>query len=101
MKWLENYINKKVIAEMEVRASSYTTREDIEAMDIERERQREQLEEYKIVERIISVQTVDECRHLDEKHTEYLVKWKVLGYEGRCGSAPSQPRLPLCFARPC
>ena len=66
---------------MEVRASSYTTREDIEAMDIERERQREQLEEYKVVERIISVQTVDECRHLDETHTEYLVKWKVLGYE--------------------
>jgi len=80
-KRLENYINKKVIAEMEVRASSYTTREDIEAMNIERERQREQLEEYKVVERIISVQTVDECRHLDETHTEYLVKWKVLGYE--------------------
>jgi chromodomain-helicase-DNA-binding protein 1 len=66
---------------MEVRASSYTTREDIEAMNIERERQREQLEEYKIVERIISTRVVDECRHLDEKHSEYLVKWKVLGYE--------------------
>jgi chromodomain-helicase-DNA-binding protein 1 len=78
---LDNYINKKVIAEMEVRASSYTTREDIEAMDIERERQREQLEEYKIPERVISVRTVDECRHLDEKHTEYLIKWKVLGYD--------------------
>ena len=66
---------------MEVRASSYTTREDIEAMDIERERQREQLEEYKVVERIISVRSVDECRHTDDKHTEYLVKWKVLGYD--------------------
>ena len=66
---------------MEVRASSYTTREDLEAMDVERERQREQLEEYKIVDRVISVRNVDECRHFDEKHGEYLVKWKVLGYE--------------------
>ena len=80
-KRLENYITKKVIPEIEVRASSYTTREDIEAMDIERERQREQLEEYKLVERVINLRSIDECRHTDEPHIEYLVKWKVLGYD--------------------
>jgi len=66
---------------MEIRASTYTTSEDIEGMELERDRQREQLEAYKIPERIISVRSVNECRHLDEKHTEYLVKWKLLGYE--------------------
>lgn len=58
---------KKIWNDRAIRADSNTTREDIEAMDIERERERDALADYVIVEKVIGVRE-------QEGGTEYLVK---------------------------
>jgi chromodomain-helicase-DNA-binding protein 1 len=64
---LENYIRKVVETDYWVRVASTTTREEIEAMDLDRERDRDALAEYVIVERVIA--------HRDEElGRRYMVK---------------------------
>ena len=44
---------KKIHTDRSIRADLNTTREDIEAMDIDRERERDALEDYVVVEKVI------------------------------------------------
>ena len=79
IKRVDNYVKQSVILDREVRQSVYTTREDVEAMDIERERHVEALESFKVVDRIISEDyVVDEETGLDIQM--YYIKWKLLTY---------------------
>lgn len=73
-KRLDNYIKQYVILDSAIRRDPTTTREDIEAMDIERERRREALDEYKSVDRIVASRE-------GKTGTEYFVKWKQLYYD--------------------
>ena len=62
-----------------------TTSKDLEAMDIERERKRDEQDEYTHVERIVDSERVE----TDDGETklQYFVKWKRLYYDeclGRC-----------------
>ncbi|KAK9467798.1 SNF2 family N-terminal domain-containing protein [Lipomyces arxii] len=77
-KRLENYIRQFVTLDAQIRADPSTTREDIEAMDIERERMRENYEEYKTVDRVVASkrENIDGVTKL-----QYLVKWKRLYYD--------------------
>ncbi len=57
-----------------------TTREDIEAMDLDAERRREKFEEYKSVERIVTSKRLPAT--ITSKTTlQYLIKWKRLYYD--------------------
>ena len=58
---------KKILLDRAIRADPNTTREDMEAMDIDRERERDALADYVIVEKVIGVREQDGT-------TEYLVK---------------------------
>lgn len=73
LKRVDNYIKsyKSFKAKLEIPG---LTQEDIEALLLEREREKEDLENYKIVERVISQRDV-------EDRVEYFVKWQGLGYE--------------------
>jgi chromodomain-helicase-DNA-binding protein 1 len=79
VKRLDNYIRQFITLDKEIRIDPLTTSEDIEAMDMERERRRDEYEEYKTVERIVASE-----RTTDEDGTtklQYLVKWKRLYYD--------------------
>ncbi|GAO49406.1 hypothetical protein SAICODRAFT_22484 [Saitoella complicata NRRL Y-17804] len=81
IKKVDNYIRSAVLLDIAIRSDAYTTREDLEAMDIERERKRDQLEEYKTVDRVVESRTQKSCDNLSEPHTEYFIKWKGLNYD--------------------
>lgn len=74
-KKVDNYIKQNIIYDREIREDPTTTFEDIEALDIERERKNMLFEEYKIVERIVASETNEEGK------TEYFVKWRQLPYD--------------------
>ncbi|KAH3677626.1 hypothetical protein WICMUC_001729 [Wickerhamomyces mucosus] len=79
IKKVDNYIKQFIILDYEIRHDSLTTREDMEAMDIERERRLDEFEEFKKVERVI-----DSERSLNEDNEEvlkYFVKWRRLNYD--------------------
>lgn len=73
LKRVDNYIKsyKAFKAKLETPG---LTQEDIEALLLDKEREKEDLENYKIVERVISQRDVDD-------RVEYFVKWQGLGYE--------------------
>lgn len=50
---LDNYMRKVVEQDYYTRMNPNTTREDIEAMDLDRERERDAIAEYVLVERVI------------------------------------------------
>lgn len=80
IKRVENYVKQAIQLDHEIRVDPMTTGEDLEAMDIERERMRENLEEYKNVERIVlSERRADEENGVPSLH--YLVKWRRLNYD--------------------
>jgi chromodomain-helicase-DNA-binding protein 1 len=64
---LENFLRNKVKADYVRRMASTTTREDIEQMEIDRERLRHEIDEYRIVERVIAHRDGGDVR-------EYLIK---------------------------
>lgn len=76
---VDNYIKQFIIYDNEVRNDPLTTKEDIEAMDIERERRRDEQEEYVHVERIVDSQRVE--KDDGESRLEYFVKWRRLYYD--------------------
>ncbi|KAL4402912.1 ATP-dependent DNA helicase Hrp3 [Malassezia pachydermatis] len=57
------------------------TREDLETLQIQRERQRELLETYRTVERVIAQRDSPATKEVPYTHTEYLCKFKGLGYD--------------------
>ncbi|EMG46860.1 CHD1 Chromo domain-containing protein 1 [Candida maltosa Xu316] len=76
---VDNYIKQFIIYDQEIRNDPLTTKEDIESMDIERERKRDEQDEYTQVERIVDSERIE----TDEGDTklQYLVKWKRLYYD--------------------
>ncbi|RCK61057.1 Chromo domain-containing protein 1 [Candida viswanathii] len=76
---LDNYIKQFIVYDQEIRNDPLTTKEDIEAMDIERERKRDEQDEYTQVERIVDSERIES----DEGNTklQYFVKWKRLYYD--------------------
>ncbi|KAI5967429.1 hrp3 [Candida theae] len=75
---VDNYIKQFIIYDNEVRNDPLTTKEDIEAMDIERERRRDEQDEYVHVERIVDSQRIEKD---GESRLEYFVKWRRLYYD--------------------
>lgn len=78
MKRLDNYCKQFVIQDQQFRLDPSITAEDIELMDMERERRIDEFEEYKKPERIIDSDRVT----LDDGavQLQYLVKWSRLNY---------------------
>lgn len=76
---VDNYIKQFILLDQEIRNDPFTTKEDIEAMDIERERKRDEQNEYTRVERIVDSDRVE----LDDgtSQLQYYVKWKRLYYD--------------------
>ncbi|EEB08866.2 chromodomain helicase hrp1 [Schizosaccharomyces japonicus yFS275] len=74
-KKVDNYIKINIVQDRLIRADPTTTAEDIESLDIERERKRMLFEEYKCVERVIAAEVGP------EDQTEYFVKWNQLPYD--------------------
>lgn len=76
---VDNYIKQFILLDQEIRNDPLTTKEDIEAMDIERERKRDEQDEYTHVERIVDSDRVE----LDDgtSQLKYYVKWKRLYYD--------------------
>lgn len=76
---VDNYIKQYILLDQEIRNDPLTTKEDIEAMDIERERKRDEQDEFTHVERIVDSARVE----LDDgtSQLQYLVKWKRLYYD--------------------
>ncbi|BGP09052.1 ATP-dependent DNA helicase Hrp3 [Rhodotorula toruloides] len=79
-KRLENYIKQIFWPQHNLLKDSNLSREDLEAVHLERERQAEQLENYKQVERIIAERNAPANDEIDHDHVEYLCKWKGLQY---------------------
>lgn len=73
LKRVDNYIKNYKIWQSRLKAPGLT-REDIEAIQIEKEREKQDLETYKIVERVVSQRTV-------ENDVQYFVKWQSLNYD--------------------
>lgn len=79
IKKVDNYIKQFIILDHQIRHDPLTTREDIEAMDIERDRRLDEIAEFKNVERVI-----DSERSLNDDGEEvlkYFVKWRRLNYD--------------------
>ncbi|ODV96681.1 hypothetical protein PACTADRAFT_48505 [Pachysolen tannophilus NRRL Y-2460] len=79
IKKVDNYIKQYIIYDHEIRSDPYITREDLESMDLEKERRRDEASEYTKVERI-----VDSERIVEEDGTstlKYFCKWKRLNYD--------------------
>lgn len=75
---VDNYIKQFIIMDLEIRNDPLTTKEDIEAMDIDLERRRDEQEEYTQVERIVDSERVEKD---GESQLQYFCKWKRLYYD--------------------
>ncbi|KNZ49876.1 chromodomain-helicase-DNA-binding protein 1 [Puccinia sorghi] len=80
-KKLENYIKNVWTPENQINTDPRYTDEDREAFMIERNRTREQVEGYKIVERVIANRDAAPTLDIDHDHVEYLCKWRGLNYD--------------------
>ncbi|KAG7662986.1 hrp3 [[Candida] subhashii] len=76
---VDNYIKQFIMYDLEIRNDPLTTKEDIEAMDLERERRRDEQEEYTHVERIVDSQRIEDEQ--GENKLKYFVKWRRLYYD--------------------
>lgn len=98
-KRVENYIKSVWATQQRILNDPATSREDLEALEIEKERQAEQLEAYKQVERIVAQRNAPANADIDHDHrelfivscrcelsltsesaVEYLCKWRGLVY---------------------
>ncbi|KAA1089553.1 hypothetical protein PGT21_021950 [Puccinia graminis f. sp. tritici] len=80
-KKLENYIKNVWMPENMINSDPSYTDEDREAFMIERNRTREQVESYKIVERVLMDREAPPTLDIDHDHVEYLCKWQGLNYD--------------------
>ena len=69
-KRVENYVRTVYAPGVQIKTSPYTSREDLEAYEIDRERRREQLEGFKTVERIIASREADATEDAGYKQRE-------------------------------
>lgn len=79
IKKIDNYIKQFIILDKQIRSDPYTTAEDIEVMDLEKERRLDEFEEYKIPERIIDSDRV--TLEDGSSQLQYQVKWRRLNYD--------------------
>lgn len=79
IKRVDNYCKQFIIQDLEFRLDPYVTAEDIEIMDMERERRLDEFKEFEIPERIVDSQRITD----DEggSQLQYLVKWHRLNYD--------------------
>ncbi|CAH6722885.1 chromo domain-containing protein 1 [[Candida] jaroonii] len=75
---VDNYIKQFILIDQEIRNDPMTTKEDIESMDIERERKRDEQDEFCHVERIVDSERIEED---GLSKLKYFVKWKRLYYD--------------------
>lgn len=78
IKKVDNYFKQYIVLDADIRSDPSATREDIEAMDIERERRLDEHQEYIQVERIVDSDRVVEN---GESSLKFFVKWKRLNYD--------------------
>ncbi|KAG2185805.1 hypothetical protein INT43_002242 [Umbelopsis isabellina] len=78
---VENYIKSNVYEVTRFRRHPDTTKEEIEQHDINIERHRAELEEWKTVERVIGMRDGMMVDQRGYPITEYLCKWKGLRYD--------------------
>lgn len=89
LKKIDNYVKQFVLLDQEIRNDPLTSREDIEAMDLEKERRVDQYKEFQTVERIVSSRRAEVSSDMDDDEDEgnmngrleYFVKWKRLYYD--------------------
>ncbi|GAA5835946.1 hypothetical protein JCM11251_006610 [Rhodosporidiobolus azoricus] len=79
-KRVDNYINKVFWPQHDLLRDKSVSGEDLEAFHLEKERLADQLEGYKVVERIIASREAAANDEVDHDHVEYLCKWKGLQY---------------------
>lgn len=80
-KRVTNYIKSVWQPMHDIAMDPEATREDLETLQIQRERQRELLENYRTVERVIAQRDEPPTKEVPYTHTAYLCKWKDLGYD--------------------
>ena len=80
-KRVTNYIKSVWQPMHDIATNPEATREDLETLQIQRERQRELLTNYRTVERIIGQRDGPPTKDVPYTHTQYLCKWKQLGYD--------------------
>lgn len=79
IKRVDNYCKQYIIEDLQIRLDPYVTAEDLEVMDMDRERRLDEFKEFEQPERII-----DSSRVTQEDGTsqlQYLVKWRRLNYD--------------------
>ncbi|CDW93627.1 hypothetical protein [Sporisorium scitamineum] len=79
-KRVDNYIKSVFQREKDLLSNPHASREDIEALQIEKERQAELIQSFKTVERIIAERNNKANKDIPYPHLAYLVKWKGLPY---------------------
>ncbi|KDN43415.1 hypothetical protein K437DRAFT_274892 [Tilletiaria anomala UBC 951] len=80
IKKVDNYIKQVWEPENALLTSDQASREDIEALQIERERQKELAESYEQVERIIAERVESPTKEKNYEDLQYFCKWKELPY---------------------
>lgn len=80
-KKVDNYVAKIVHPHIELRRRPDATDEDLEALMIERNRRKEEIDNFKTVERIIDQRDAPPTEDIPREHLEYLCKWKGLDYD--------------------
>ncbi|SSD60951.1 related to Chromo domain-containing protein 1 [Saccharomycodes ludwigii] len=78
-KKVDNYIKQFIILDYQFRHDPYTTKEDLEIMDLENERRIDEFDQFKCSERIIDSARVED--DYGTENLEYLVKWRRLNYD--------------------
>lgn len=81
LKRVDNYFKQFIILDQEIRTDPYTTREDIEVMDLEHERRIDEFQEFKIPERIIDSDRFENEDGSGTYRLKYFVKWRRLNYD--------------------
>lgn len=76
IKRIDNYCKKVLIEQFDLVHSPYTVAEDLETLNLNNERIKEEWEQCKQVERIVNSQRNEETGKL-----EYLIKWRRLPYD--------------------
>ena len=97
-KRVSNYIKAVWQPMHDISTNPHATREDLEALQIQRERQRALLESFRTVERVIAQRDNPPTKEVPYTHTQYLCKWKELGYD-QCSWESEDDVAPIARAQ--
>ncbi|GAV52497.1 hypothetical protein ZYGR_0AG04880 [Zygosaccharomyces rouxii] len=79
IKRVDNYCKQFIMQDLEFRLDPYVTAEDLEIMDMERERRLDEFKEFEEPERIVDSQRITDDEGVSQ--LQYLVKWHRLNYD--------------------